>query len=71
MQALQGDGKAITADHADIQFDEADDDAVQLQKSAAVLFGFSGVCHERVLSRHTRTYHPCYRCAPACKLASM
>jgi hypothetical protein len=43
MRALQGDGKAISAEHAAVQFDDADDDAMQLQKAAAVLFGFSGV----------------------------
>ena len=45
VRALQGDGKAISADHASIEFDDADDDATQLQKCAAVLFGFAGVGH--------------------------
>ena len=43
MQALQGDTKAISAEADAVHFQDTDDDCAQLQKSAAILFGFSGV----------------------------
>jgi hypothetical protein len=62
MHALQGDGKAISAEHATVQFDDADDDAMQLQKAAAVLFGFSGLTemkHGRCTMAYHRLLDPC------------
>lgn len=43
VQALQGDTKAISAEADAVHFQDTDDDCAQLQKSAAILFGFSGV----------------------------
>lgn len=45
LRALEGESKAISTDNTDItaaQVDDTDDDAMALQKSAAVLFGFTG-----------------------------
>lgn len=44
VEALQGDSKAISTDHNAVEFSDMDDDAMQLQKAAAVIFGFSGLC---------------------------
>ena len=42
VQALQGETKAISAESDTVQFLDTDDDCAQLQKSAAILFGFAG-----------------------------
>jgi thromboxane-A synthase/cytochrome P450 family 3 subfamily A len=42
VQALQGDTKAISAEADAVHFEDTDDDCAQLQKSAAILFGFAG-----------------------------
>jgi cytochrome P450 len=42
LRTLEGDSKAIGIDDKVMTIDDEDDDATQLQKCAAVLFGFSG-----------------------------
>jgi hypothetical protein len=67
VHALQGGGKAISAEHASIEFNDADDDATQLQKCAAVLFGFAG--EKNCFQLHMYNTF-CSTCASACKSAS-
>lgn len=42
LRTLEGDSKAIGTDDSKMSMDDEEDDAVQMQKCAAVLFGFSG-----------------------------
>ena len=64
MQALQGDTKAISADSNEVHFQDTDDDCAQLQKSAAILFGFSGA--PRLVEQFCALPHPPPRSAAPC-----
>lgn len=59
VQALEGDSKAIKAEHDVVEFKDSDDDATQMQKAAAVIFGNSSasLLHWSDELRHARCMH--------------